>query len=419
MAFQTKTPVLEARSTFPANPYLGQKLLQVLAGRNYEFEYNGAGIWVPQSGILSVNPQVFVDPVNGADNQDHGFGPGVNAYRTLQYTWSQIPPVLQGYTPFVYLGPGTYSEDIWFTGKGKPNGVFNYSVIFYGTQNTVVAGGVATGGTIGGAGGAHPSVTGAFAPGANVGNIIEFTSGANNGIKRVIGMTTAGAMWLEGNPLNAAPLNLDTYRIYNWASIIRGISSSNTVTDSCTVLFEDCDIQDAGVGLTVLTVWGGAKVYQSYCKVTHSGQTYGLWIGAQGFIRQRDCFNLQTAGVLGIVETESGGNFEATAIKTMRSGAAGGIGHYAKVGSSQDLYHGCEISGFNYNTMAETHSIIYYDTSICLNYNHGAANVGNQAIAHSEQFVNSQCKYGQNLDGTAHLNAANENAAADGSNVYS
>lgn len=417
MSVLTKTPVVPSFSTFPANPYLGQRFLHVLAGRNYDYEYNGAGIWVPKSSIGPLT--LYADPVNGVDDQNHGFGAGANAYRTLQYTWNQIPPVIAGAIAanpvVVNLGPGTFSEDLWLTGKGKQNGAYNYSVQFFGTQNTVVAAGVATGGTIGNAAG-HPTVTGAFAANAYNGKIIEFTSGANNGIKRVIGLTTVTTLWLEGDPLPAAPVNNDTYRIYDWATIINGSACHNTVTDTGTILFRDIEFSAAapGAGISlVLTVWGGGKVYMNYCKVNHDGQTFALWIGAQGFIFQEGCFNIENVGGgVGMIETEAGGYFEGHQIKAIRTPAAGGNAFYARLGSSMDIYSGCEISGFNYGVFSENHSEVFFDTSQCRNYIHGCANVGVESIAHSHVYVAGQNTYGVKLDGTADINIANESAHA-------
>ena len=399
-------------ATVPASPTLWQFFLHTPAGRSVLLQWNGT-TWLPLAAHGTYT--IYVNPA-GTDDVNHGFGTGADAYATVMYAWGQIPPERE-HTAVVFVGPGTYNEDLWLSGKGRAGSSTPelYGVIFYGSYTTI-ASWVATGGTNGSAAG-HTQINGAFAAGYRdggatelQGKLVKFTSGANNGLYRIIGQCTATRLWLEGDPLPAAPQNLDTYDVLDWDTILNTPSNTSTVQDTCNVLFSGVSFRAAAVaGLCALAVYR-TGVWLAQCQVRAHGQAHGLWIGATGLAMASDCSfdDLLGACSQGVIETEEGGAFEGKGCK-MRHLA---IGFFHQIGSSCRLYGGSEISGGTYGLFAQTSMIDSSTGGGVKTYVHGHANAGVQAIVGGTVYVSGNHTYGVNLDGTANANAANESAHA-------
>ena len=391
-------------ATMPTAAVVGQQFYQNTTGRDWIYSYNGTA-WLPTQALGPST--IYIDATDGTDDQNHGTGIDAAAYASIQYAWEQIPPEMSHKTT-VYLSGETFNEDFWLTGKGKANQIENYSVDFYGTLTTSLDT-TATGGTNGSAAG-HTQVNGAFAPNAYNGKIIEFTSGANDGTRRLVGQTTATRLWLEGDPLPAAPQNLDTYKIYDWATTIAGTAGGNTVTDTGHILFQDIAFSDASAGTCVLAVWGGALIDLNSVKVIQNTQTYGLCIGGAGGVISRNSYYQGTAqGGTALVETEMAGFFESIGDRYYQ----GHIAIYSQLGSNARVYAGGEFEDNDYGVFAAIGSPI--DTRVGVSvktYVHGHDNVGVQASSHGYVIVGGGNTYGVKLDGSADANIDNEDADA-------
>lgn len=123
----------------------------------------------------------------------------------------------------IELAAGTYTGNFTI-----PALLFNgFTLELKGTYSTTLAETTATGGTAGAYSSAQPTVvkTGAgWTVNAYKNKIIKFTSGTNNGLFRLIDTNTADTLTLCGEILPAAPINNDTFIIYDWNTFM-GASS--------------------------------------------------------------------------------------------------------------------------------------------------------------------------------------------------
>jgi len=220
--------VVPAQTYFPGSPYDGQTFIHTTTGRKIEYTYDAlTGLWMPKRGYGTI--ETYVDAL-GTDDLNHGYGTGADAFQTIAYAYRALPPIMDGtsviernWSALIHVGAGVYNENMHLSGTPFPQQCLAPTPTRVAIQGelTVISNGVATGGTQG-AGAVVPSVTGAFIAGSNEGKLIKFTSGANDGLYRIIGFTTAGAMYLNGAALSAAPINGDTYTIYDWGTQITG-----------------------------------------------------------------------------------------------------------------------------------------------------------------------------------------------------
>lgn len=204
-------------TTFPVSPSEGDFFLHSVTGRDILYQYVNSA-WNPIQNYGNIT--IYVDATDGTDDLLHGTGVNTNAFKTLAYAWAMLPSVIQdGYRAKIYLSPEAYSETI------KTNEITSTSktgwISIYGTMITTVSGATATGG-LQGSGANVPYVSGTFTANEYDNKIISFTSGANNGTKAIIGLTSTTKLYLISNSLTAQPQNGDTYDILDFGTIITG-----------------------------------------------------------------------------------------------------------------------------------------------------------------------------------------------------
>jgi hypothetical protein len=199
-------------ATLPATPVIGQWFLHTPTGRQVLMQYNGTS-WTPMMSLSSTT--IYVDST-GTDDQEHGFGTGTDAYLTLAYALTQIRMLLGG-SVVVNLASGSFAG-----GTINPIAATNggYTVTIKGELSlngslTISSATASTGTTL-------PTVsdTGAgWTTDQHRGNMIKFTSGANNGIYKVVKSNTSEVLTLVGT-LATAPTAGDTYEFVTWETAI-------------------------------------------------------------------------------------------------------------------------------------------------------------------------------------------------------
>ena len=210
-------------STVPATGTAGDLFLHTPTGRKILLIFDGVN-WVPLASVGTIT--MYVDNTDGTDAIDKGGAVDSGAFKTVQYAVNQCPPVLTG-SVTINLNAETFAEDVRLEGKtflGSAAGMF-FDIV--GTLTLTQGGNTATGGAAG-AGATLPNVTDAGLT-ANAWNnqLLKFTNGANDGIYRVIDNNTIGQINLVGDVLPAAPINLDTYEIYDWGTTLRSLAAVN------------------------------------------------------------------------------------------------------------------------------------------------------------------------------------------------
>jgi hypothetical protein len=397
--------VLPGLTAFPASPYVGRTFRHT--GRNIDYEWSGA-IWVPKFADVGIN--LYVNAL-GTNDHNHGFGPGADAYLTLQYAWSMIP-LLQHNTAAsvtINLPAAGFAENLWLSGVNPTNRYLNvpYAVTFVGTP-TLVASLVATVG-VKGAAAARAQVNGAFVVGVHDGRQIRFTSGANNLIQRVIGQTTAGVLYLEGGTLNAQPVNGDTYDILDYGTTITGRVSIGP--NQAPVIFSNLSMT-YNVGDTVLVCWQGSYFYLQNSSLVQAGPNRGIWISLAGG-EFHDSYLRQTvapaAGSL-IFDDMCAGS-ESRGCKIAGTGAAG-VGVWINTSALHHFVEGDEISAFSFGAVAGNHSPISFFTPDITHRIHGCNVNGARADSHGAIFSIAGVTFGLTLAGGADVNGANTFADA-------
>lgn len=219
----------ETGSTLPTAPVIGQLFLHTPTGRKILYEYDGAN-WQPLRAYGTIT--LYADYVNGTDDLLHGTASGASAFKTIPYTINSIPPTLDGKVD-IYLAACDFGADDMNFGSPKAyvgiahpqtNGIYVHGTL------TKVADIAITGG-VKGAAAVLPSVTMAAGGGAYDNLLLKFTSGANNGLYRVIDSDDATHLYLCGDTLTAIPANGDTAEVYDWGTVV------NSITVTCVVPF--------------------------------------------------------------------------------------------------------------------------------------------------------------------------------------
>jgi hypothetical protein len=382
-------------SVFPSGPVIGQFFLHNTTGRMILYQYDGTN-WIPIQSYGTMT--IYVDGTNGTDDLTHGTATGTSAFKTITYAWDAIPPIVNNV--YMYIATGTYNESVNWWGKYNASGI----IYIYGTLPSPTNL-TATGGTIGTAL-VPPTVTGTFTAAAHDKKFIKFTSGTNDGTWRVIGQTTITNLYLEGNPLPAAPANGNTYSVYDLGSgtILNGDqqvfnsqrvqfyyikftnSAFNTVCMWSTVYDEIhmCYLQSSSASGPALQIGGSTslEVYDSVIENTTTG--YGVW-------------------------SENSASMEIFACKII---TAGGVGLYGITSAHFNIVYPSEISGCAIGGYVVYNGAIYFLGGTCKSYVHGNSGQGLNASAHAYVAVSSSNTYGKKLDGTADANGDDEYADA-------
>jgi len=412
MSLLNKTPVLQVQDYFPGSPYDGQKFLHAIAGRRIEYIYDALiGIWRPLNALGAID--VYVDATDGTDDLDHGYGVDAAAFSSIQYAVDMLPN--QGATRnnqfTIHINDEIYAEDVYV---GLRN---NCNIDFIGTLTTI-SNLVATGGLQGAAPATPARVDGAFVVGAHDGLLIYFTSGANNGEYRIIGMTTAGSLYLVGNPLPAAPINGDTYTIYDWGTSIRTfytyycnfVRNYNICFDNATPhpagaavfsSFESrgndfrCKYRTTGAISAAIVAGAFRGIYTSFFECTSLGGARALDVFGCAAVEVGGCKLLGGglgAGSIGI-RIQSEGDCE------FGGAATGGKGMN-------------EISAFGIGCYLVNNSVLSTWTPTINHFIHGNVVQGINSSRNSSVFNTASVTYGVDLSGAADVNGADEIAQA-------
>ena len=386
-------------SVFPSSPLAGNFFLHEITGREILYQYDGA-TWqtVYSYGAIIL----YVDKANGTDDLLHGTGTTVNAFASIGFALGMIPRTGDKSAVTVYVSGASYNENIEL--RGYNNG--QISVI--GTTNTVNSLS-ATGGYKGG-GLNTPYVTGTFTPGIYDNKLIKFTSGANNGLVTFIGLTTSTGIYLLGSPLNADPVNGDSYQVLDWtttATVLTGsiycISNLSTGVAVSTV----SSLNIFYVQIVSSPTWIDTPLYAveaslclQYCDIGNE-QSRGCWADVNSLITLDHCYvHNAITGSLEAVHAEFKGQVDLLSCKVLGYSIAQGQGLDSEVGAVISCYNS-EISNFLVGILADINSTVDFSGKV-----HGNG-TGIQALKHS--YVRTNVDYGHKLDGTTDINTANTN----------
>lgn len=136
-------PRMSAGQSWPEVAYAGKTHYRT--DRDIAYTRNSSGAWVPVGSFSGMS--IFVDPGNGTDDADHGFGAGSGAFASIQYAVDSIPGFLSG-DVLVNLSNATFAEDVALGGKYFTG---PYTLTVRGEQAIELSETVATGGTSGNA----------------------------------------------------------------------------------------------------------------------------------------------------------------------------------------------------------------------------------------------------------------------------
>ncbi|MBZ0220683.1 MAG: hypothetical protein K8I01_09665 [Candidatus Methylomirabilis sp.] len=105
-------PRMSAGQSWPEVAYTGKTHYRT--DRDIAYVRNSSGSWVPVQSFSGM--EIFIDPETGIDDADHGFGPGSNAFASIQYAVDSIPGLLSG-DVLVKLSNAAFAEDVALGGK--------------------------------------------------------------------------------------------------------------------------------------------------------------------------------------------------------------------------------------------------------------------------------------------------------------
>ena len=202
---------------WPTSPAPQEGMFCYRTDRDVLYLYNGTD-WVPIESFAAMT--IYVDPT-GTDDADHGFAFATDAFATINYALSQIPP-LYGGDVVVNIAAGTYTENVAIRGKA-PTGP--YTIWIEGTLSTAVDT-TLTGGGAGVASGSTQATVVKTSAGWTVDaykrKLCYFTSGSNDGLYRVIESNTSNTLTLVGSCLAATPSSGDAFQILSHGTVISG-----------------------------------------------------------------------------------------------------------------------------------------------------------------------------------------------------
>lgn len=212
-------------TSFPGSPTEG--LLCYRTDRHVLYQYTGS-VWTPIVSHAAVT--LYVDPT-GTDDGTHGWASGTDAYATINYALSQVPPVYGGNVT-INIAAGTYTENVVIQGKMASG---PYSILLQGTLTEQVST------TMTGGGNAISSTqatvvrsTAGWTVNAYAMMLCKFTSGSNDSVYRVIESNTSTVLTLVGRKVPATPSSGDSFKIFSHASVVSG-----TVTIFCPAYIND------------------------------------------------------------------------------------------------------------------------------------------------------------------------------------
>jgi hypothetical protein len=204
---------------FPSTPSEGTFFLHDITGRKILYQYIDSE-WREKESHGQVD--VYVDPIDGTDDLNHGYGIGTSAFKTLTYALNHIPPLIMDGSYYVHLAAGIYADNYEITGHLIGGGSSYYNIVIIGTLSKL-ADLTATGNGVKGATTALPTfVQSGMTGSAYKEKLLAFTSGSNNGLIKVIDDNTTTTITLASQTLLAQPATDDTATVYDWGTILSG-----------------------------------------------------------------------------------------------------------------------------------------------------------------------------------------------------
>lgn len=186
-------PRLFAGSSWPAVVYAGKKFTRDDrgSGTDYFLKSVSPDIWIPERSRGPVT--IYIDKA-GTDDKNHGFASGSDAFLTFVGAINQISGLIGG-SVIVNTAGGVYSEKISFKGI---NFTGNFTITFIGDLSDEESGTADT--TPGTTFQKRTTLqdTGQFTGDDHTGKLIEITSGAASGDKRVIRSNTNDIITIAG-----------------------------------------------------------------------------------------------------------------------------------------------------------------------------------------------------------------------------
>ena len=168
-------------ATLPTSPtpVVGQWFLHTPTGRSILMQYSGT-VWIP---IYAFGATTMYVSTTGTDDAAHGTATGTDAFLTLTYALSMVPPLCSG-NVIIYAGVGTFAEDVVVQGKLCTG---PYTLTIQGTLTSLLTASMDSG--VQGSGATVGSVTdtGAFA--ATVYTTVDATSAAAQKVLNVTSTT--------------------------------------------------------------------------------------------------------------------------------------------------------------------------------------------------------------------------------------
>ncbi len=203
-------------ATFPASPSDGDVFLHTPTGRNIWYVYKGS-TWYPIRSVGDMT--VYVDATDGTDDADHGTGVDSNAFATVQYAIDMIPGTVGG-NVYIYVNAESYAEDVTIQGK---NFTGTFSINITGTASTLDSLTAASG--VQGSPGTQGTVvrnSGTWTSNQRQNKWARFTSGNNNGVRRVIDSNTTDTITIAG-AWDGSIASGDTFVVEEPATTIQSI----------------------------------------------------------------------------------------------------------------------------------------------------------------------------------------------------
>lgn len=397
-------------STYPSAPVLGQQFFYTPTKM---IKYWDGTQWQNFMSLQAVD--LYVDGALGTDDYLHGYASGASAFRTVDYARRQLPAFFKE-TCHIHVASGNYNERVSFSNQSYQaitfaTGSGQQAISVIGTL-TLISDLVATGGTIG-AGATVASITGAFVVGSNEGNLVKFTSGANNGLYRRIGYTTAGTMYLVGAPLAAAPINGDTYSIYsNGTTIQQGVSVNTGYIN-----FEDLALSKSTTGGI-----GTAYAYQSRmrlkrCYILTTGEAMAVSADAALVDLWESFIKVTVAGYYIGAGADWNANIDLENTLIIGNGKGAGNGVGVRCSSRATINVKCsDIRDQNTGVVIQQGGMIEFSTGGVLTFIHGNQSYGIQAATQgcgTSTTAGTHVRYGVELDNATADTNTGGNTTAD------
>ena len=194
----------------------------------------------------------YVDPINGSDTFGKGVSAGVNAYKTIQYAWDQLPSILN-HQQTIQLADGTYNEN-YVSAANQPR-----PAILWGHGKVTTFRSSSTGSGLTGA----LVIKGNSVSPQNV--VIQTTSDFNYGVYINKGNIGLQDLYIESDGVNKANTLLVSHRTDTYIQCFNVVLDGKDVasakfSSNCAVaesngqieFSDDCTLTNADVGVQTL-----------------------------------------------------------------------------------------------------------------------------------------------------------------------